>query len=206
MKVPVEITYRNIEKTQAIDNLVREKIAKLEQFCNHITSCRVAVEKINDRPSSGSPYRVRFDITVPPSHEIAAVRNPGEGDQYDELGTVIRSAYEAARRQVVELTERQNKKVKHHPEQAMGAVVSKLFPEEGYGFIKSLDSGQEIYFHRNSVLGDRFDELKEGAGVHFSEENGEKGPQASTVHIVNKPGPNEAVTQQSGIERPVGWK
>ena len=206
MKVPVEITYRNLEKSEVIDNLVREKIAKLEQFCNHITSCRVAIEKNNERPSSGSPYRVRFDITVPPSHEIAAVCNPGEGDQYDELDTVIRHAYEAARRQVVELTQRQNNKVKDHPAQEMGAIVSKLFPEDGYGFIKTLDNGREIYFHRNSVSGDRFDELKEGAGVHFSETQGEMGPQATTVHLVNKLGTNEATEQQSNIEQPLGWK
>lgn len=206
MKVPVEITYRNVDKTDAVDNLVREKIAKLEQFCDRISSCRVAIEKAHDNPSSGSPYRVRFDITVPPSHEIAVVRNPGEGNQFDALDTVIRSAYEAARRQIVKLADLQNNKVKNHPQNETGAIVSKLFAEDGYGFIRTLESGREIYFHRNSVLNNKFDDLKEGTGVQFAEEQGVMGPQASSVQVVNKPGSSAPKSQDSDVERPVGWK
>jgi cold shock CspA family protein len=54
---------------------------------------------------------------------------------------------------------------------------------EGYGFIEASD-GREIYFHRNSVLGDGFDDLEVGATVTFNEEQGERGPQASTVRRV----------------------
>lgn len=131
MKVPAEISYRNVEKTEALESLVREKIEKLEKFCDHISSCRVAVEKVHDRPSSGSPYRVRLDITIPPSHELAVVRNPNEGTQYDELPTIIRDAFDAARRQVIELNERQQDRVKEHPQQDIIAVVTKLLRNRG---------------------------------------------------------------------------
>jgi cold shock CspA family protein len=60
--------------------------------------------------------------------------------------------------------------------------VAKLIAEENYGFIESPD-GREIYFHRNSVLDGAFDRLKVGAEVRFVEEDGDKGPQASTVHL-----------------------
>src|SRR5205823_4404747 len=43
-----------------------------------------------------------------------------------------------------------------------------------------------IYFHRNSVVGAGFDRLTLGALVRFSEEMGEKGPQASTVKIMKR--------------------
>ncbi|MBD0314135.1 MAG: ribosome-associated translation inhibitor RaiA, partial [Microcoleus sp. T3-bin5] len=82
MKVPPEITYRNVDKTNALDTLVEEKIAKLEQFCNYISSCHIAIEKIHDRPRSGSPYRVRIDLTVPPGHELVAESNPSDTNQY----------------------------------------------------------------------------------------------------------------------------
>ncbi len=74
-----------------------------------------------------------------------------------------------------------------HPQQQAGAVVSKLFPEEGYGFLKTIDD-REIFFHRNSVLNDDFDRLEIGTGVSFTDEMGQKGLQASTVHIEDKPG------------------
>jgi cold shock CspA family protein len=63
--------------------------------------------------------------------------------------------------------------------------VSKLFPDEGYGFLETPD-GREVYFHRNSVLGADFDRLSIGTEVRFAEEEGEKGLQASTVTVVGK--------------------
>jgi cold shock CspA family protein len=56
----------------------------------------------------------------------------------------------------------------------------RLLDEEGYGFI-SADDGREIYFHRNAVLDNGFATLRPGAEVHFAEEEGENGPQASSV-------------------------
>ncbi|MGF1491205.1 MAG: HPF/RaiA family ribosome-associated protein [Microcoleaceae cyanobacterium] len=186
MKITPEITYRNVEKTEPIQALIEEKLSKLEQFCDHINTCKVAIEKVHENPSSGSPYRVRIDMTVAPRHELAVDRNPDKGTQYIPLDAVIRDAFDAAQRQLTELNERQNDNVKVHPQQAMTAVVSQLFSEEGYGFIKDISTGREIYFHKNSVAEDGFDRIKVGTGVHFVETLGEMGPQASTVSIVNQ--------------------
>ena len=38
MKIKPEITYRHLDKTDAIQSLVEEKIAKLEQFCDYMNS------------------------------------------------------------------------------------------------------------------------------------------------------------------------
>ena len=207
MQIPLEITYKDVEKTDALEALVHEKAAKLEQVCDHINSCRVTLEKAHDRPKTGSPYRVCIDLTVPPSHELAAVKNPGEGDQYDPLETVIRSAFDAARRQLVKLTEKQRDQVKSHPEQEMGALVTKLFPEQEYGFIRALDSDEEIYFHRNSVIHDDFDRIEVGTGVRYVALQDEDGLlRATTVQIVGKPGANISQTDEEAIEQPLGWK
>ena len=63
------------------------------------------------------------------------------------------------------------------------AVVCRVFPEEGYGFIETPE-GKEVYFHGNSVLGDDFKHLEVGTEVTFVEEAGERGPQASSVKLV----------------------
>jgi cold shock CspA family protein len=54
--------------------------------------------------------------------------------------------------------------------------------DEGYGFLTT-DDGREVYFHKDSVLNQGFQRLKLGARVIFAEEQGDKGPQASTVKI-----------------------
>ena len=60
-----------------------------------------------------------------------------------------------------------------------------LSPEQGYGKIEASD-GRIIYFHKNSILGAEFDKLEVGTEVRFAEEQGERGPQASTVHVIGK--------------------
>lgn len=187
MQLPIDISYRNVEKTPAIDDLIRSKAEKLEEVCDHIMGCHIAVEQTHTHPEKGSPYRVRIDLTVPPNHEVVAEKSPDTGIQYDSLQVVIRDAFEAARRQLKELTEKQQNRTKSHPEQVTAGVITKLFPEEGYGFLKAFED-QEIYFHRNSVLHNDFERLTIGTGVQFFLSQGEKGPQASTVRLINKPG------------------
>jgi cold shock CspA family protein len=58
-------------------------------------------------------------------------------------------------------------------------------PDEGYGFLATED-GREFYFNKQSVLNRGFARLQVGTGVTFVEEQGEKGPQASTVRIISK--------------------
>ncbi|MFM2063306.1 MAG: hypothetical protein RLZZ507_2976 [Cyanobacteriota bacterium] len=208
MKIQPEITYRNLEKSDAIDTLVHEKIAKLENICNYINSCHIAIEKIHDRPSSGSPYRVRIDLTVPPGHELAAEKNPGEGIQYQPLDAVIRDTFDAMRQQLAKLTQMQRaSEVAHRYEEVQESTgfVTKIFREDGYGFLKTLD-GREIYFHHNSVLHNDFDRLEIGTGVHFSQEEGEEGPQASSVKIVDKPGVRAGKSSETMIEPPLDWQ
>lgn len=207
MQVPLEITYRDVPKTDAIEALVHEKVAKLEEVCDHINSCQIAIEKVHDHPRSGSPYRVRIDVTVPPGHEIVADSNPSGNNQYVELDTVIRDAFSAARRQLRDLTKRQHESDKARSNQTQDAIalVTKVFHEDGYGFIKALD-GQDIYFHRNSVLHDDFDRIEIGTGVRFVAVEGEQGLQASTVQIVDKPGHRVDEAQETPIEPPLGWQ
>lgn len=207
MKVPPEITYRDVTKTEALNTLIHEKIAKLERMCDYISSCHIAVEKIHDRPRSGSPYRVRIDLTVPPGHELVADNHPSEATQYVELDVVIRDAFSIAERQLKELVRRQRDSQKARNQstaQETTALVTKVFKDQGYGFIKTLD-GQEVYFHQNSVLNDEFDRIEVGTGVHFFLEQGEEGPQASTVKIVDKPGTREGKAEETVIEQPLGW-
>lgn len=188
MQVPLEISFKGIVNTTEIEDLIRARAAKLEQVCSYITRCRVAVEKRQEHQRTGNPYRVRIDVTVPPGHEMVVRREPTEGDMHDPLEVVLRRAFDAAVRQLRKLVSVQHGKVKTHPEQQATAVIHRLFPEEGYGFLKTVDTQEDIYFHRNSVLHNQFDQLEVGMGVRYAAEVGEKGLQAATVQIVDTTG------------------
>jgi len=187
MRIPLEISYRGVEKTEPIEALLHEKCAKLERYCDHINSCRISIEKPQEHQTSGNPYRVRLDITIPPGKEIAVIKGNGKGDMHKELHAVIRDAFDAARRQVQKINDKQNREVKLHTDNIAQAIVNKIFPDDGYGFLKTLD-GRNVYFHQHSVLHDDFSRLAIGTSVRFVEEIGEKGPQATSVQIIDKPG------------------
>ena len=190
MNVPLELTFRGLEKTESIEALIREKAARLERFCDRLSSCRVVVEKPQAHQDRGAGFRVRVDMTVPPGHELVAHRGPTEGDLHEELQHLVRETFAAAERQLKELVERQRREVKRHPDQEVGALVESLAREEGYGFLRTAD-GRQIYFHRNSVVNDEFDALRVGAGVRYVEEQGDEGPQATTVQVLTRNPPKE---------------
>lgn len=187
MEVPPQITFRDDTRTDSLEALIREKIDRLDRISDKITSCRVVVEKPHESPRQGNPHRVRIEVKHPPGHDIIVKRDPGEGNMHDPLDRVIRDAFDVVERKLRELREKMRGEVKKHPDQELGALVEKLFPDEGYGFLRTVE-GDEVYFHKNSVLNDDFERLELGTGVRFVLEMGEEGYQASTVSIVSKPG------------------
>ncbi|TNF39031.1 MAG: ribosome-associated translation inhibitor RaiA, partial [Gammaproteobacteria bacterium] len=65
MQQPLQITFRDIPYSDALEADIREKAAKLDQFYDHIMSCRVVVELPHGHHHKGKLYHVTIDITVP---------------------------------------------------------------------------------------------------------------------------------------------
>ncbi len=185
MQLPLQISFRQMDRSPAIEAAVREKAGRLDKFAARITSCRVVIEPVGKHHQYGNQYEVRVDITLPNS-EIVATREPSEHTEYKEIAIAIRDAFNSAVRQLEDYVRVQRGAVKFH-RQAPHARVSKLKPGEGYGFLLTPE-GREIYFHRNSVLNDSFDRLDVGTEVAYAEEQGDRGPQASTVRLVGRHG------------------
>jgi ribosomal subunit interface protein len=196
MQIPLNLTARRVELPPAIEELIRRRVDKLERHSDRIIRCDVVVEGPGERHESGGPYEVRLDISVPGS-EIVVNQHPAE-----TLRAAVDAAFRAAERQVEEYSRKQRGEVKtavHPPE---GPVVG-LFPEEGYGFIAA-DDGREIYFHRNAVLPPGFDGLSVGSRVRFHEEQGNEGPQASTVEAVGAARPAPGAEDEEEVAQPAG--
>lgn len=183
MKIPLQITFNNMEPSDAVEAKIREKVVNLEHFAGEIMSCRVIVDAPHKHHHKGNIYAVKIDITLP-GEEIIADRNPAQDHAHEDVYVAIRDAFNAARRQLEDHVRKRRNKVKTHDTLPHG-YIKELFPEENYGVIDTTDS-RDIYFHRNSVFNADFDKLKIGDSVHFHEEMGEQGPQASTVHVEGK--------------------
>ncbi len=175
MKLPLQVTFRNIPSSAAIEANINEKAAKLDRFYDRIMSCRVVVDSIQRRQRQGKLYGVRIDITVP-RKELAVTREENE-----DVYVAIRDAFDSACRRLEEHARRERHDVKIHQGPQSGRII-RLFPDEHYGFIETADE-REVYFHQNSVLNGDFGGLKVGTEVSFIEEQGTEGPQAARVSI-----------------------
>ena len=114
MDVPLELSFRQVQKTEQLEALIQERAAKLEKFHPRIVSCRIAVEKPQEHPRSGNPYRVRIEVRVPPSHDLVVDKRPQDHAMHDPLDIVLNDTFKSMERQLKELAERQNMEVKHH--------------------------------------------------------------------------------------------
>lgn len=177
MKRPLKITARDFVLTEPVEQQIREKVDWLETFYDRITGCEVVVEGAVKHHHRGGPFRVRIRVTLPRGEfEVNRQRE-------DDLGVAIREAFDAARRRLEDHVRELRRAVKVH-EVAPRGHVTKLDANEGYGFLTTPE-GDEVYFHRNSVLDSGFDRLKIGTEVRFSPEIGDRGPQASSVAIIH---------------------
>ncbi|PWU22450.1 MAG: 30S ribosomal protein S30 [Bdellovibrio sp.] len=184
MNFPLQIQFRDIEKSDFIFNDVWEHTEKLERFFDRITSCQVVVSAPHQRHHRGRIYHIQIRLHLP-GRDIVISTEPEKNHAHEDVYVAIRDAFDAARRQLEEGVDigRRDVKANHT---STHAKVARIFGEEGYGFIRTPDQ-RELYFHENSVL-DGFAKLKVGDEVRFSEEMGEKGPQVTSMTKVGKNG------------------
>ncbi len=185
MQRPLQIAFRNMEPSEAVEADIRERVERLERFYDRITGCRVVVEAPHRHQHKGKLYDVRIDIDVP-NEAIVVQRSGPENQAHEDVYVSVRDAFGAATRRLQDYVRRAGGRVKVHEAPMHGRVI-RLMPEKGYGFIESSE-GQEVYFHRNSVVEGSFGDMKVGQEVRIVVANGEgeHGAQASTVRPVGK--------------------
>ncbi|MDK2957949.1 MAG: hypothetical protein PWQ57_3447 [Desulfovibrionales bacterium] len=185
MAASVEIAYRKVDSEPGLEALIHSKADKLNRLCRQLTGVRVAIEQEQRQQQPNNPYKIRLTFNIPPGNEIVVKRETTGTHDQKELWGAVRESFEAARTKLVKLNEQLQGKVKSHPEQQVNAIVEQIFPGEDYGFLRNL-LGREVYFHKNSLSEGDFEKLTPGVGVSYTETMGEKGPQASTVRIVDR--------------------
>ncbi len=179
MEKPVQLRWHHIRPSENVAERVREKVAQLDRYYPRITGCTVTLEAPgHHHRSAGAQYRVRVELSVPGARLVVG-RDPTRTRTHADLVAALNAAFREARRQLREYASRLDERVKAQ-EPADHAVVARLFPARGYGFLRTPD-GRDVYFHEHSVLRHAFARLRVGSPVRFAEEEGDEGPQASTV-------------------------
>ncbi len=183
MQTPVEIDFQGMAATPRIQAAIEAQVARLEERYGRVTACRVVLKGPSDRHQTGGLYEVNIRLALPDGREVNVARTPHADERHADLDFALNDAFKHTRRRLQDHVRRLQNQVKQHEAAPIGTVV-RIDPSGDFGFIAASD-GHELYFHRNSALGDA-KRLEVGARVSFTEEMGEKGPQASTVKLLGK--------------------
>jgi cold shock CspA family protein/ribosome-associated translation inhibitor RaiA len=173
----LEIQSRNVAMTPRWKTEIEARMDDLRRGHDDLTHGRVTLTKNRHHKKLANVAEALVVVTLPGRHTLTARK---EDKTFEEA---IRSAFYAISIELRKYREkRAQTEIRLPPVPPHRGVVSKLFPNECYGFILK-EGGGEVYFHANALQGLTFKELEDGAEVVFGLEQGDKGPQATVVTL-----------------------
>ena len=113
MPLPFEIIFHNMDKSEAVEARVREKLAHLEDLHERLIHCRVTIEAPHKNHRRGNRYQVRILIDVPQGPVVVS-HDPGDCHAHSDVYLAIRDAFHAAERQLKEHRKKLRGDVKTH--------------------------------------------------------------------------------------------
>lgn len=175
------ISYHHIDRSAAVDDLVRTRISALELRFDRLTGCDVVMDAPQKKKRHGRVLRVRLNLHLP-GPDVTVAREVAQGSARDDLVLAINRAFTAAEKALKRRKKRMNKvEVKHHAPVLHGEIAE-LESELGHGWLRG-DDGRMVYFQRDSLTSDAWDKLKTGMRLRFRRLDGDKGPFATGVSL-----------------------
>lgn len=171
--LPVQVTIRDMPNSSVLEEHIRKKAMKLNQFYHRINSVRIVIQISQKHKHQGKLYSVHIDLTVP-GKELVVNRKVDE-----DIYIAIRDAFGALIRQLESYARKRRGDVKIHELTNQG-YVKKILYDEGYGFIQGND-GTEYYFGMTNVSSPSFLKLQAGDVVQFISETATDGFQAHRI-------------------------
>lgn len=178
MQQPLQITFRDIDHSEAVEARIREKIAKLDTFYNHITACKVVVEQVQKHQHQGKLHNISIYMSVP-GKELTVSHHPDEN-----LYLAIQGAMDSLREQLDAYRKHLYGDTKNHGERLPG-TIARLMEDEGYGFITDSEKN-EYYFNLTHLVDAKFHQLRIGNHVRFMPAVGNEGLQARRISLLKK--------------------
>ncbi len=185
METPLELSFVNMEGTERLEAIVREKVSRLEKILDRITSCHVYVKAPHQSHRTGNLHAVHIEVRVP-GDELFVDSGKGDEPAHEHPEVAIRDAFAAMERQLKEWKQKAASEVKTHAGPLQGKIVE-IHHDRDFGQIIATDH-RLVYFHRNSVVDGDFDELQPRDTVELVVQSDESdvGPQASTVRPISR--------------------
>jgi ribosome-associated translation inhibitor RaiA len=99
MSIPLDLTFRDMEPSDAVTAAIQHALDHLSAVFSRIQRCSVVVERPHQSKRHGQGFHIRLEIVVP-DRVINVARDPGHGDDHVNVYVAINDAFHAARRQL----------------------------------------------------------------------------------------------------------
>jgi ribosomal subunit interface protein len=113
MKSPLQITFRHIQKSEAVETMVRKRADKLETFYEGIVSMHIVLDEPHHHHTHGNHFVVRVEIGVP-GQDLQITRDPPGSHSKEDLYAAIEGAFDQAERVLRDYAHRVRGDVKTH--------------------------------------------------------------------------------------------
>ena len=179
MQEPLQISFHNMDSSEALESRVREHWAKVERHYDGIVSARIVLEAAHKQPHK-STLGITISIGVP-GRDIVVKREQRLHESDHHATWVINEAFHG-RAPARELRAEAAPRRQSSRGRAGVRAVARLYPDQAYGFIETRER-LDIYFHRDVLRDADFAELKVGSEVLYTlaPDDGPMGPMASSV-------------------------
>ncbi len=179
MKTLPILTFRNVERSPAIEELIYEQIEALEEVFSRIIGCEVVLHSPQNKKATGRMISVKLTVRIP-GPDIRVERRIGKGETLNDIKIALRRAFDTVKRDLREQARKMGRvEVKAHP-QVLHGTIDRLFEGEGYGFI-NCSEGSDVYFDQESLTTGSWEDLQVDMKVRFRKETGNKGTFATNV-------------------------
>ncbi len=108
MNTPLEISFKGLDKSTAIEAKIAERAARLEKHFDRMTHCRVVVAAPHKYSHKGKTYEIKIDIGIPGAAPLIVTHESPVGQAQEDLKIALRDAFDAADRSIDELVEKKN--------------------------------------------------------------------------------------------------
>lgn len=108
MNTPLEISFKGLDKSAAIESKIAERAAKLEKHFDRMTHCRVVVAAPHKHSHKGKTYEIKIDIGIPGSAPLIVTHESAVGQAQEDLKIALRDAFDSAGRRLDDLVEKMN--------------------------------------------------------------------------------------------------
>ena len=99
MQIPLQVTFRHMATSEAVEYHVREHVAYLEHHFDNITGCRVVIDAPPAHRTKGGPFSIHVDLTVP-GREIFVDSVRENRTEHTDVYVALRDAFDALKRQL----------------------------------------------------------------------------------------------------------